>query len=113
MKNEIIYLAGPYSHPRAAIRRHRFELLNEKAAELSRAGNIIFSPISMSHPMAEYGLPKGWEFWGKYDRAFLEVCSKLFVYKIPGWEDSVGVTEEIAIAKELEIPIEYIEYEER
>ena len=60
-----IYLAGPYSHPDPTVRAIRFHKLNDKAAELLRAGNLVFSPISHSHPIAEQcELPKDWEFGG-------------------------------------------------
>jgi hypothetical protein len=40
----------------------------------------------------------------------LKECAKLMVLTMPGWEDSKGVSGEIAIAKELGIAIEYIEW---
>ncbi len=53
-------------------------------------------------------LPKGWEFWAAYDLTFIKWCDKVYVYMQDGWEESVGVTAEIAIAKELNKPIIYI-----
>jgi len=106
----IVYLAVPYSHPDPKIREERFKLVNKKAAELINEGYHVFSPISHSHPIALEGdLPKSWDFWSEYDRAFLKCCEKMFVYKLPGWDVSVGVKGEIEIAEELGIEIIYLE----
>lgn len=106
----LVYLATPYSHPDRAIRVQRFEKVNVVAGKLMREGLHIFSPISHTHPIAEASdLPLGFDFWQKYDTAILSTCCKLIVLKLDGWEQSVGVAAEIAIAKNLGLPIEYID----
>jgi len=114
MKNdnkEMVYLAVAYSHPNKQIRKKRFEIVNEIAATLMREGLHIYSPISHTHPIALAGdLPTHWDFWKLYDETFLKCCKKLIVLKLDGWRESKGVTGEIQIATELDIPIEYIEY---
>lgn len=109
MKNTFEYLACPYSHPEPTIREARFEKVNQVAAGLMRKGRIIFSPISHTHPIALYALPKDWQFWRQYDLVFIQLCKKVIVLMLPGWEESVGVQSEIKIAKSLKKPIEYIE----
>ena len=47
----IIYLACPYTHPSAEVRLQRFELATRAAAKLISEGLIVFSPITMSHPI--------------------------------------------------------------
>ena len=72
-------------------------------------GEVVFSPISHTHPIAEQcELPKGWEYWNKYDRAMLSQCVKVYVLTIDGWMESVGVAAELKIANELGLPVEYI-----
>ena len=74
-----------------------------------RQGEIVFSPIAHTHPIATMcDLPKDWEFWGKFDKAFIEQCSQVVVAMIPGWKDSKGINAEIAIAKDLGKPIRYM-----
>ena len=110
--NDLIYLACPYSHSNEDIKIKRFESVNKIAAKLMGEGKYIFSPISHTHPIAVSGkLPTGWEFWDKYDRIMLSKCQKMIVLKLDGWKESIGVTAEIKIATELNIPIEYIEYD--
>lgn len=109
----LIYLAVPYSHPDPKIAEQRFNIVNKVAANLIAGGLHIFSPISHSHPIAIIGnLPTDFNFWINYDRSFLECSNKLIVLMLDGWKESKGVTGEIAIAKELGIPIEYLEYNE-
>ena len=110
MSPTLIYLAVPYSSPVPGVKEWRFQEVNKVAAKLMGDGHHIFSPISHTHPIALAGnLPTDWEFWQQYDRAVLKVCSKMLVLTLPGWEESRGVAGEIAIAKEMGIPIEYIE----
>jgi len=81
------------------------------AGDMMRRGEHVFSPISHTHPIALAGdLPKGWEFWQAYDRAMLRACGKLAVLMQDGWQESVGVQAEIAIAREMGLPVEFIEH---
>lgn len=108
--DEIFYLAVPYSSPSAAVLEERFQKVNLAATKLMKMNHIVFSPITSNHNLAITGnLPCSWTFWKCYDTAFLRICSKLIVLKLEGWEKSIGVTEEIKIAKSLGIPIEFLE----
>lgn len=106
----LVYLASPYTHDDKTVVKERYMRAAKKAAELITQGELIFSPIAMAHPMATYGkLPGNWEFWEKFDKAFISCCHKLIVYRLSGWETSKGVQAEIKIAQEMGIPVEYIE----
>ena len=106
----LVYLATPYSDPDPTVRQERFEVVNVVAARLMRDGVHIFSPISHTHPIAIAGdLPKGWDFWETYNRAILAACCKVIIVRQVGWEKSVGVGNEIRIAGEINIPVEYID----
>ena len=107
----LVYLATPYSHPDAEVRESRFREVNRVAGDMIRRGEHVFSPFSHTHPIALDGdLPKGWEFWQAYDRAMLRACGKLAVLMQDGWQESVGVQAEIAIAREMGLPVEFIEH---
>ena len=108
--NELIYLATPYSHDDPAVRESRFLAVNAYAATMMREGLHVYSPISHTHPIAQAGdLPKGWDYWEKYDRAMLAACSKVVVFCQEGWRESTGVAAEVRIAKEMGLPVEYVE----
>ena len=106
----MIYLASPYQHPKQEIMLARFEAVCAKAAELTLAGHDIFCPIAHSVPMAKYGLPDEWcEFWEKIDTKWIERSEQLWVYKLLGWEESVGVQREIQIATQIGLPVVYLD----
>ncbi len=105
----LVYLAVPYSHVDPDVMETRFHSVNRVAANLMKNGTHIFSPISHTHPIAKAGgLPRGWDFWGAYDRAILGSCCKLVVLMLDGWRESAGVKAEIGIAEEMGIPIEFM-----
>lgn len=105
---QLTYLAVPYSHEDKDVMETRFEIVCEVAGKLMNQGKMIFSPISHSHPIAVRSkLPRSWEFWEKFDRAYLMCSKELYVLMLDGWEESTGVTAEIKMAKELNIPIFY------
>jgi len=106
----LTYLACPYTHPDAEARAARFAAANRVAAVLMRRGEMVFSPISHTHPIAEAGdLPKGWDFWRAFDRAYLEHSKRVVVLCIDGWRESVGIAGELEIAAELGLPASYID----
>ena len=105
----MIYLACPYSHPDPQTKYLRFRACARISASLIRAGHIIFAPIVMSHPMT---LPSDWEFWEKFDKEFLGVCEQLWVLKLQGWKESIGIKAEIKIMRELGKPIIYLNPED-
>jgi hypothetical protein len=108
---EFIYLATPYTHKDHRIMVARFQMVNKVAAKLMADGKYIFSPISHTHPIAEAGeLPRGWEYWAGYDRRMLQTCTKIIVLRLPGWDVSKGVQAEIKIGQEMNIPVEFIDY---
>jgi Domain of unknown function (DUF1937) len=107
---DLIYLASPYSHPDPEVREQRFQTVCKVAAKLMSKGHLIFCPIAHTHPLVIHGqLATGWEFWDKYDRAILSKCSEFWVVCLAGWQTSVGVQAEMAIAKELNLPIRFVD----
>jgi hypothetical protein len=106
----MIYLATPYSHPDPEVREKRFKAAAYIAGVLMTRGNIVFSPISHTHPIAmECNLPTDFAFWDKFDREFIAYSEKVLVVKLDGWDESKGIAGEIAIATSLGIPVEYVE----
>lgn len=109
-EKQLTYLAIPYSHQSRAVRVYRFEVANQVAGELMAKGEIVFSPISHTHPIAEvHDLPKGWDYWHKFDYAYLQISKRVVVVMLDGWKESKGVQGEIQIAEQLGLPIEYYE----
>lgn len=110
MTPRLTYLAAPYSHPDPKVRRIRFNIINRVAAELMAKGELVFSPISHTHPIALAGdLPLGWDYWETYARAILQCCREMKILRLTGWEQSIGIQNERRIAFEMQIPIEFID----
>ena len=108
-KNELIYMASPYTHEDKKVVEHRFEEVCKVTAQLMKEGLFIFSPIAHTHPLVKYDIPGYWEYWADYDRKFLTACDVLCVLMLDGWKESVGVQAEIKIAEELGRHIYYWE----
>ena len=108
----IVYVASPYTHPDPAIQEKRFQDVCRFSAGLFQQGICAFSPIAYTHPIAQYGLPTGFEFYMDYDIAILNACAEMIVLMLDGWQDSEGVQAEIEIAKAMGLPIRYVEPED-
>jgi hypothetical protein len=107
-----IYLACPYTHESENVRIVRFLAANRAAGKLMAEGNVVFSPISMSHPIANVcNLPGEWDFWKRQDFPFLDWADELRVVCMPGWDDSVGVKAEVEHFAALGKPIAYMQPE--
>lgn len=109
-KTKLVYLASPYSNPDNEIREDNYIVVSNIAANMIANGDVVFSPISYGHNLLEFkDMPTDWEFWFNFCVTFLLKCDKLVVCKMRNWENSVGVKEEIEIAINNGIPVEYIE----
>ncbi|WP_019644248.1 DUF1937 family protein [Novispirillum itersonii] len=98
-----IFLACPYGHADRVVVEHRFQVSNAVAARIARKGCVIFSQVSMSHPINQHlaGLDKAavGALWAPIDAAFMEMMDELVVVDIPGWQESAGVAREIEFFK--------------
>lgn len=104
-----IYLACPYSHSDISVKELRFNAVTKKAGELMLKGHIVYSPITASHPIAVMcNLPGEWEYWEKFDRAFISWADEVWVLCLEKWQESRGVQAEITIAKEMKKKIQFI-----
>jgi hypothetical protein len=109
-ESQLIYLASPYTNSDKDIVEQNYKLVSEIAANLVSEGYVVFSPISYGHNLLEFkDMPSTWEFWFNFCVAFLLRCDKVYVCTMPGWENSVGVKEEIEIASKFGIPVEFLE----
>jgi len=111
-----IYLACPYtSHYKFGFfnilhRWIRFWKVTKKASELMTQNYCVFSPISMTHPIAiAKRLPGHWEFWKKQDTPFIEWCDEFHILCLNGWNKSTGVKGELEEVKKLNKPVIYHE----
>jgi hypothetical protein len=96
-----LYLACPYSHPDPEVEAARFEAANVAAGALMKRGDLVFSPISHSHPIhLAHGLPGDFGFWKAFDVWMIGACEAVVVLLLDGWQQSKGIAAEIALARE-------------
>jgi hypothetical protein len=107
MSGYYVYLASPYSHPDPAVKQARYEAACRAAARFMEHSEVVFSPIAHSHAIEIVGQPidPTHDFWMRQDRPLLKGAAELYVLDIDGWKQSKGVTEEIAIAHKLGMPV--------
>lgn len=106
----MIYLASPYSHKDPDVQEARFRMACRAAAALMRKGLCIYSPVAHTHPIALAGdLPKGWDYWERFDRDMISHCEELWVLQLQGWFESKGVQAEIQIAREAQKKVVFID----
>lgn len=104
-----VYLACPYKCKgivNETWEQLRFDCVNIAAMRLIRAGFVVFSPISHSHPISLTQPDKynTHELWLDQDEPFLEWCDVVVVLEIPGVWDSHGVDWERSWAFEHDKP---------
>lgn len=96
-----IFLACPYSHADPAVTQQRFEACNEVAARILARGAVVYSQVSMSHPI-NLALPANARvnvgaLWGPVDEVFMGVLDELIILDLPGWDASSGIRREIEV----------------
>jgi len=103
------YIASPYSHEDPTVRKKRFYDVSLYTAHLIRSGVVAYSPIAHSHPLAEeFNLEGDFDAWKRQNFGMLSKASMMIVVCLDGWQESKGVTAEIAFARECGIPINYV-----
>lgn len=102
-----IYLASPYRL--IEDKEELWRRVNFVSASLLCAGNILYSPISMTHGIDKY-IPHDtdFSFYRELDMFYLHRCDILAVITIPGWKESVGVQAEIQEASNLGKPVLFL-----
>lgn len=105
----MIYLAIPYT----GNEEESYEIANRVAGVLMGRGEIVFSPISHTHAIAEVSdLPTEWQFWEKQDEFFLRCSTELMVVCLDRWDHSRGVTAEIDLAESEGVKVSYLDVQQ-
>jgi len=79
------------------MREGSFQMANAVAARLMEDGEIVFSPISHSHPISDFMVDFVHEhdFWMQYNVRMMEMCNRIYVIKTREWKRSRGLRFEI------------------
>lgn len=104
--NAYWYIGTPYSkYPHGLKAAHKMAC--EQAARLTKAGINVFSPIAHGEGLIEHSdiNPTDHDLWMRIDKPFMHCAKGLIVIRASGWEESRGLTEEIATFEESNKPI--------
>lgn len=107
----MVYVASPYSHYLPAVREARYLAVRNYVHQEIIKGRCLFSPILYAHRMAgELGVPTTAADWWTFNRQMIRSSSRMEVLTLDGWNESVGVTQELEEAARSLIPITLVEY---
>lgn len=104
----MIYLASPYkAYPHGLDKAAEAAFKN--AARIQEASpELVYSPIVYCHLLQVLGgCRHGESYWEEISLEMLKKADKLYVLRLPGWEKSLGIAQEIGFAKALGLHIYY------
>lgn len=107
----MIFISAPYtsSTGNKDEEKERYNHVCRYAAKLTKAGNVVQSPILIGHQLLHLeNIPGDYTFWKNISITTLLHCDAVHILMLDGWDKSVGVRDEIEHAKLLNMPIEYI-----
>lgn len=104
-----IYLACPYTNADGKVQEERFKLATLAARQLIAQGKIVFSPLTHGHTICGAKadeLPGDFKFWQVNCLSYLNFwATDIYILMVAGWENSVGVQAELALAQEKGLPV--------
>ena len=105
------YIATPYSKYPDGLEA-AFQEAAKVAAFFVLQGIPIYSPIAHTHPVALYGEidPLAHAILLPADYPMMKAAGGLIVAQMDSWEISYGIAQEIKTFKQLDRPIEYLEW---
>jgi hypothetical protein len=109
---KLVYIASPYTYKGIGIRLCKRKIMQKKRyEEVTRVAGLLeekypyafILPITMSHNTAKHMKVKNngeFKYWARRDLTYINKCDELWVVTMPGWDESIGVIEEIKFAEE-------------
>ena len=113
------YLASPYSsvptdelHSIFALRSEAFADASEAAGWLIGNGVRVFSAVTHSHPISQFGGIDGLshEIWPRVDKPFMQDACGMIALQLEGWANSGRIKAAVAEFATMEKPIHYMEW---
>ena len=104
----MIYLAQPYSHEDPAVMDMRYNSALHHCAKLIT--KFVYSPIVHWHNISlEYNLSPNFAFWQELNLHMIEKANSVYVLKLHGWEQSIGLRGELEYCERAGKPVYTIE----
>lgn len=101
-----IYVAAPYTGIESE-QVQRYTQVTKYASKLMLRGHRVFSPLTHSHPIYSVAqesfdnIKDQHRFWMNQDLFWMKSCDIVHVLCLDGWEESVGVLEEVTYARDV------------
>jgi hypothetical protein len=103
------YIATPYSKFVGG-RDKAWEAACKIRGLLMQAGISGYSPIAESHHVAKLcGLGTDHHTWSEDNETKMQASCGILVIKLPGWDQSAGIADEIARFRKMAKPILYLD----
>lgn len=91
----MIYIASPYTHRDPNVREFRYHAVACFCGEKAKEGLVVYSPIVHWHQISIIcDLPFEIDYWHRNCRELLAKADELWIYCLPGWSTSKGITAE-------------------
>ncbi len=101
-----VFVISPYTDINPDITQARVAAADLYIGKLTQQGIVAYSAISaMHHLLDSWKLPNDWKYWEKHCATMIGCAKIVHVLCLDGWDTSVGVAGEIAIARELKKPV--------
>ena len=113
---QFCYIAQPYLHESGAVMDARAKSGNLAAAYLVSKGVHCHSPIGASHAVNilardRFGAEQTHDYWLTQDISMImQCCNMMAILKLPGWEKSKGLREEMDLCERAHIPFAWVEW---
>lgn len=116
------YLAAPYStgfddntpkDKKALLMNIRSVLINNACAQLRLKGYYVYSPITFGVPLEEHlplSVAEDHDFWMDHCYHMIDLCDRMFILNLEGWDKSDGIALEIKRAKSNNTPIYIVDH---
>lgn len=105
----IVMVLSPYTDGDYGVVQRRVEQTQDYFMKLLELGMTPFSAIMQCHDVSNRKEIAGtFTQWGKYCLDMMSIADEIHVLMLDGWEESVGVRQEIEHAKSLNLQVSYV-----
>ena len=105
-KNKMVYVAVPFWHENQEVRNYRRQKAIEYSEKLFNKNIPFYSPLLYSERFKEKKASEG--YWVKHGLRMVDVCDEMHVLCLDGWEESSGISGEVARAQLKGAEVKYI-----
>jgi len=104
----MFYLAAPFTTKDRRRLEDRYAALTTHLNWYWRGGLPVVSPVAMVHPNIPPEAPQDYYRWVFIAKPLLLACRHMVILTLSGWEDSVGLNQEINLCVDHHIPYHFI-----